>query len=158
VKSRHHHAGHCRAPRAVVKPRKPFGRPVHIDGEEWRYKISSAGVRIRTPQGGYVFVDMCVFTGFNNEHIERAHWKGYWTELGPGDVKTYIEKYEVEGAPCPGSGTERIPPFVEGTEDQVFPRRQFKPEQFICPSCGRRIEIVGWSMLSHERPRGRRVQ
>ncbi len=124
-------------------------RRLHIDDAEWRYKISSGGIAIWSPDGRKHIVPMNVFTGWSWDNIERAHYKGYWLELGPSEVKAYIEKYDLFGPDCPGTGEEVIPPIVPGTEDSVLRRRRFLPEQHICSGCGERVQVIGWRRVKH---------
>lgn len=111
------------------KPPKGF-RKLHIVGEVWHYRITKAGISIIGPQRERAFVDMSVFTGWDNDTLERASWKGYWPKIGPSHVKAYILKYDMSGpgqtVPAPGrdslahrAGSEwyALPPFPEGTTE-----------------------------------------
>ena len=69
-----------------------MSKAVHINGQEYPYKVSRAGVRWYTPDGKPHFVNMSELTGWTNDALERANWKGYPPAVKPSDVKEYLIK------------------------------------------------------------------
>lgn len=77
-------------------------RQVHINGEVWRYHIGGMGVEVRSPTNVKTFTRLPEFfttigqPGWDWDTLERAEWKGYWPEIGPGDVKRFIEHMQAK--------------------------------------------------------------
>lgn len=67
-----------------------MSRAVHIDGAEYPYKITKSGVKVRTPEGKSMYFDMTEVTGWTNDALERADWKGYWPPVTPRRVKELV--------------------------------------------------------------------
>ena len=109
-------------------PKKPYGRPLHMrDGAVWRYKITGAGIRFITPEGKKVFIDESVFLGYHCD-------EDFYLEIGPGDVKAFIENFAVEGPDCPGSGQ-----YLKPGKSPHGPWLAYTPEEEVCPECGRDV-------------------
>jgi len=76
---------------------KKIWRKIHFENDEvWEYMITGSYVVIKYPGKKKYLVshpDFLSFFGYNWnwDTIERARWKGYWPEIGPGDVKKYVE-------------------------------------------------------------------
>jgi len=70
---------------------KSFRRLV-INDQEYRYRIGSGGVRIVTPDGKNISVDMSTFSGWTWNDIERGYWKRYF-KVTPKDVRNWIEEH-----------------------------------------------------------------
>lgn len=147
------HRARARERKTPKNPQRTEGRylrsrrRLHIEGEEWRYKVTSGCVLIWDPKGNKTLIWMDVFTGWDNWTLEKAAYKGYWPEIKPSDVKDYILSHDFEGPDCPGSGEEQIPPWAN--DEHTY--RKFLPEQLVCSVCGERIHPVMWERPAHKR-------
>ena len=80
------------------RPPKPYKRKVHIEGQEWTYRITNHCVQIANPDCSQKW-KICItdFTGMSWDELERAEWKHYYPKIGPADIKTYIEENLLQG-------------------------------------------------------------
>jgi hypothetical protein len=122
---------------------KKRGRSVHIQGVEWQFRIKGGGISIWDPNDKHYHIRWNVFTGWDNDTLERAAWKGYWPKLGPGDIKDWILTHDLSRL-CPGSKEEKIPAL-----DETTGWRHFSPDQLKCSRCGFKIGPVGWGIPDH---------
>ena len=78
-------------------PRKNW-RKLHFIDEIWTYRISSNGVVIRDSTRKSHYIDLPTFCSalgvkfWTWDNLERGRRKGYYPEIGPSDVKSYIRK------------------------------------------------------------------
>jgi hypothetical protein len=76
------------------RPAAPLKRKIHFPDEEvWSYSIHNHGLSIRSPEGKTTKVSMADFSGWTPAELERGSRKGYWPEIGPLQVKDYINKH-----------------------------------------------------------------
>jgi len=69
-----------------------MSKAIHIDGQEYPYKVFRSGVKIRLQNGKYLFVSMTDLTGWSWDGLEKAGWGGYTPPIKPSDVKEWLEK------------------------------------------------------------------
>jgi len=67
-------------------------RKVHINNQEWKYKIGKQHLVIESPLGEKQVVPFNELMNMNWNDIERATWKRYFI-IKPSDVKNYIESH-----------------------------------------------------------------
>jgi hypothetical protein len=71
-------------------------RKLHINDEEWQYKIGKSGaIVIFPPNGRKVLTDASEVSGLSWDEVERGTWKG-WFHLKPSMIKDWIIKNELE--------------------------------------------------------------
>jgi len=70
-----------------------LNRKVHIDDQEWTYKIGSGAIVIWSPEGKKHLTNQSVVTGMSWDDLERGKWKGTWKGIGPKLIKEHIEKH-----------------------------------------------------------------
>ena len=103
----------------------------------WQFRLAQrSGLILWDPQDKKRVVPWNVFTGWTWDELERAEWKGYWPEIGPGDVRKWIETHDLT-ALCEGSQVEQKPDKIEGAACY-----RFRPEQLRCPVCGESVHPV----------------
>jgi len=75
-----------------MKQRKKHkGRKIHIDGDEYTYKIGTHGVEWRDLEGKRHFTDMSTLTGWSWDELERSRYKGFLPpQIEPSDVRKLI--------------------------------------------------------------------
>lgn len=66
-------------------------RKLHIGDQVYGYKIGRSGIKIRYPDGGRRYIKHEEFMGVTPDTLERALHKDYWPQIGPGDVKAFLE-------------------------------------------------------------------
>ena len=79
-----------------IKPKQPYARTVHIDGEEWSWQVNGNYIFMSSPDGTKrLKVSHWDFCGVDPDTIERAHWKGYMHRFAitPGKVKAYMQEH-----------------------------------------------------------------
>lgn len=67
-------------------------RTVHIDEQEWLYKIGRINIVIQSPDGIKHVTDMSEISGLSWSEIEKGTYKG-WFHITPQQIKTYIQKF-----------------------------------------------------------------
>ena len=82
----------------MANAKSPFKRKLHIDGEEWSYRVGKWSVAIRSPDLSKTIVEFIgVFTGESHEEIMRARMKGGSAgAVTPGELKKYIQDRPAE--------------------------------------------------------------
>ncbi len=74
-----------------------MNRVVHINNEEWKYKVGEGYVNIFSPSGTRHNISLNEVTGEEWSNIERGRWKGWWKGVRPHQVKNYIENNLIKG-------------------------------------------------------------
>lgn len=74
---------------------RPLKRRLHFGGGEvWTYRVGNGLVLVRPPDLHTTYhVSLTEITGMSWDDLERGQWKGWWSGMGPQEVKDYIDRH-----------------------------------------------------------------
>lgn len=71
-------------------------RKIHIDEEEWIYRIGRQFIVIWSPNNNKYLTNLSEVSGLSWSNIERNIWKGNWKGIKPSEIKKYIESNYID--------------------------------------------------------------
>jgi hypothetical protein len=71
------------------KPKKEWGRKLHLDSGIWRYRVGGGGVQIRNPEGERSYVPYHIILDADPWYLEDDNIK---VSILPSDVRKHIQE------------------------------------------------------------------
>jgi hypothetical protein len=66
-------------------------RKLVLDSGTWLYKVGKGHIAIISPTGQKHLTDQSKVTGMSWDTLERGYWKKWFTGIGPGMLREWIE-------------------------------------------------------------------
>ena len=67
-------------------------RKIHINGDEYSYKIGKQFIQIFPPSGIKIIINQSEVSGMTWVGLERGYWKKWFKGITPKMIKEYIVK------------------------------------------------------------------